>query len=71
MPVARAAVPDAVVTAVNNDTGVSKQSHTSSTGTYIITDLIPGAYTVKVEKGGFKSTVNGAVRIEVRYEDHC
>lgn len=60
-----AVVPDAVVTAVNNDTGVSKQSRTSSTGTYIITDLIPGAYTVKVEKSGFKSTVNSSVRTEV------
>src|SRR5712692_1279825 len=44
------AIPDAKVTVTNVDTNVSKTTVSSSVGTYLITDLIPGTYTVKVEK---------------------
>ena len=59
-----AVVPDAAVSATNNATGVAKQTHTGTTGTYILTDLIPGIYTVKVEKPSFKTSVNNAVTVE-------
>jgi hypothetical protein len=59
-----AVVPDAAVSATNNATGVTKQTHTGTTGTYILTDLIPGIYTVKVEKPSFKTSVNNAVTVE-------
>lgn len=58
------AIPDAKVTITNNDTGVSRTAVTSSAGTYYITDLIPGAYTVKVEKPGFKSFVQKGVYVQ-------
>lgn len=59
-----AVLPDARVTATNNATGVSKETHTSSTGSYVITDLIPGVYTLKVEREGFKTFISNAVTVE-------
>jgi len=53
-----AAVPDAKVTVTNVDTNVSQTSVTTSAGTYLIVDLNPGTYIVKVEKAGFKSFVD-------------
>src|SRR5438046_10255232 len=72
---AGAAVPDAKVTVTNVDTNVSQTTTTTSAGTYLVIDLIPGPYVVKIEKiefktfvsknvavvGGGTSTVNGAL----------
>src|SRR2546421_11098339 len=55
---ADAAVPDAKVTVTNVDTNVSQTTVTTSAGTYLVIDLIPGTYIVKVEKAGFKSFVD-------------
>jgi len=52
---AGAAVPDATVTITNVDTNVSSTTTTTSVGTYLVIDLIPGTYTVKVEKVGFNT----------------
>src|ERR1700687_3417653 len=41
-------VPDAKVTVTNNATGVVSSAVTTSAGTYTITDLIPGTYTVTI-----------------------
>src|SRR6266700_258254 len=54
---AGAEVPDATVTVTNVDTNVSKTTTTTSAGTYLVIDLIPGSYTVKVEKTGFNSYI--------------
>ncbi len=54
---AGAEVPDATVTVTNVDTNVSKTTTTTSAGTYLVIDLIPGTYTVKVEKTGFNSYI--------------
>src|SRR5205809_4040373 len=59
-----AVVPDAKVTVTNTATGVMTQSVTSSVGTYTITDLIPGTYTVKIEKPGFQIVVVKTVNVE-------
>src|SRR5437868_15260396 len=48
-----AVVAEASVTVTNNATNVSAVAVTTSAGTYFITDLIPGTYTVKIEKAGF------------------
>src|SRR5438105_5664083 len=53
-----AAVPDAKVTVTNVDTNVSQTTVTTSVGTYLVVDLNPGTYIVKVEKAGFKSFVD-------------
>ncbi|MGB7844466.1 MAG: TonB-dependent receptor [Candidatus Acidiferrum sp.] len=60
-----AVVPDAKVTATNNATGVASHGVTSSFGTYTITDLIPGTYTVVIEKQGFARRIISGVHVDV------
>jgi len=60
-----AVVPNAKVTVTNNATNVSRTTDTSSAGTYDITDLIPGVYTVKIEMPGFQASIHNNVGIEV------
>jgi len=56
-----AVVPGAKVTITNVDTNVSQTAVTTSVGSYYVTDLIPGTYTVKVEKLGFKAFLSNGV----------
>ena len=58
------AIPDARITILNVDTGVRRNTESSSVGSYYITDLIPGTYTVTVEKPGFKSSVQNNVVVQ-------
>ena len=60
-----AVVPGARVVVTNNATGVSTETVTGSAGTYVLTDLIPGIYTVRVEKTGFASRVLKDVHVDV------
>lgn len=60
-----AVVPDAKVTVTNNATNVVHTATTTSQGTYFITDLIPGTYTVKIEKQGFELAVVQNVNVYV------
>src|SRR5579872_1892102 len=56
-----AVVPEAKVTVTNVDTNVSRATTTTSAGTYLIIDVIPGTYVVKVEKSGFRMSVTNNV----------
>src|SRR5437660_9777770 len=58
-----AAVPDAQVTATNQDTGVSAKVATTSAGTYSLPTLLPGLYKITVEAKGFKSFVKKDVSV--------
>src|SRR5438046_985616 len=58
------AIPNARITILNVDTGVRRNTESSSVGSYYITDLIPGIYTVTVEKPGFKSSVQKNVVVQ-------
>jgi hypothetical protein len=60
-----AVVPEANVTVTNVATNVSSAAVTTSAGTYVVTDLIPGTYTVKVEKAGFSTGVLSEVHVDV------
>jgi len=60
-----AVVPEAKVTATNTATGVATHAVTTSFGTYTITDLIPGTYTVTIEKSGFSKRVISGVYVDV------
>ena len=60
-----ASVAGAKVTATNDATGVASHAVTSSAGTYNITDLIPGVYSVKVEFTGFAISVQRNVHVDV------
>lgn len=58
---AGAVVPEAKVTVTNVDTNVARATTTTSAGTYLIIDVIPGTYVVKVEKSGFRMSVTNNV----------
>jgi hypothetical protein len=60
-----AVVGTAKVTVTNDATHVSKTAETSSAGTYTVTDLIPGSYTVTVDLAGFQSSVHKGVNVDV------
>jgi Carboxypeptidase regulatory-like domain/TonB dependent receptor len=60
-----AVVPEAKVTVTNNGTNVVHTAVTTSQGTYFITDLIPGSYTVRIEKQGFQTAVFEGVNVFV------
>jgi hypothetical protein len=49
-----AAVPKAHVTLTNRATGVARQTDADENGHYLITDVPPGSYDLKVTSGGFK-----------------
>src|SRR5205814_2751590 len=49
-----AAAPGATVTIVNTSTNVSRETITNETGTYTLSNILPGAYTLKVTLTGFK-----------------
>jgi hypothetical protein len=57
-------IANAVVTIANTDTGVRRNTTTGTLGSYHLTDLIPGTYTVTVEKQGFKSSIQKNVFVQ-------
>ncbi len=62
---AGATVGSAIVTAKNIATGVLSHATTSSAGTYIITGIVPGTYTVTMSAKGFRTSVNDSVTVAV------
>jgi Carboxypeptidase regulatory-like domain len=61
----RAAIPDAVVTATNRETGIARLAKTSNEGFYRISNLAPGTYSVKAEKPGFAASVLEGVVVDI------
>src|SRR5215470_11683144 len=53
----------AVVRAINADTGVRYATTTNSSGDYLIPFLIPGSYTINVERPGFKTYTRAGVPV--------
>ena len=49
------AIPNATVTATNAGTGVGRSVTTNEAGSYTLTPLIPGTYTIKITTAGFKT----------------
>src|SRR5438034_3420081 len=62
---AGAAVPEASVTITNRDTGKTASVKTQSDGSYLVTSLTPGTYTVAVEHPGFKKSVQTGITLVV------
>ncbi len=58
-------IVNAKVTVKNDATQVAKIAQTSSAGTYTITDLIPGSYTVTIDDPGFQASVHNGVGVDV------
>ncbi len=59
----QASIQDAKVTAENLATGVETSTTTSSDGTYVFPNLLVGAYSVSVEKDGFKRAVQRGIAV--------
>ena len=57
-------ISNAKVSIANADTGVRRDTETTTAGSYYITDLTPGTYTVTVERAGFKSPVQKNVVVQ-------
>jgi hypothetical protein len=60
-----AIIAGASVTITDKGTGQESHSTTSSAGTYAVTGLTPGVYSVTVEATGFKKEVQNSVNVEV------
>jgi hypothetical protein len=60
-----AVVPGATVTATNTATGVPRSVNTTSTGNYVIPNLTPGTYDVKVQAKGFGDAVSKSLKLNV------
>lgn len=52
---ARTVIAGAQVTLTNAGTGQTRRTTTDSTGTYTITDLLPGTYNLSISLPGFKT----------------
>ncbi|HUS08123.1 MAG TPA: carboxypeptidase-like regulatory domain-containing protein, partial [Bryobacteraceae bacterium] len=61
-----AAIAGAQVTATNVGTNAARIASTNEAGLYNLQFLVPGAYTLKVEKAGFKSATRNNVELQVQ-----
>ncbi len=62
-----AVVANATVSVTNDATNVKKTTLSSSAGSYTVTDLLPGIYTVRVESAGFEASVHNGVGVETAH----
>ena len=60
-----AIIPDANVTVTSIQTHVPVRTVTTSSGSYRVTDLVPGTYDVRVEGRGFSASVVNGVHVDV------
>jgi len=63
----RAAVPNAQITVVNQDTGFTRRQSTGATGVYTVTDIPPGAYRVRFEGSGFGPQERQGVLVDANH----
>jgi hypothetical protein len=63
-----ASVGGAKITVRNVDTGLERESVTTDDGSYRVSELSIGNYSVTIEKGGFRSAVFSGVKVEVAVE---
>ncbi len=59
-----AALPGANVTVTQNDTNIARTVTTNDSGEYVVAELQPGSYTVKIDAPGFKVAINTNVVLE-------
>ena len=60
-----AAMPDATVTVVSEETGFRRVTHSRSDGSYVVASLEPDLYTITVRKAGFRTMIHLGVRLQV------
>src|SRR5215218_7150263 len=57
---AGAVVPGARVRATNVSTGATRETMTNDEGAYVLSNMQPGSYDVRIEMGGFKSITSAS-----------
>lgn len=60
-----AVVPNATVTATNTLTGLERTTATDSSGRYVLNNVLPGTYDVKVTAAGFRPFVNSGLQVAI------
>src|SRR6201998_400196 len=60
-----AVIPDASVLLHNNGTNLDRPVTTNSVGAYVITDIQPGNYDLRVSKDGFTTSVQSNINLDV------
>ena len=58
-------IPAAKITVTNAGTNESRTATTGDDGAYRVPGLVPGTYTVRIEKDGFKSSTQTALTLDV------
>ncbi len=59
-----AAVPDAAISVVSQDTGFRRATRSSSSGQYSVTSLQPGLYKITARKVGFRTLIRFGVKLD-------
>jgi len=62
-----AAVPNAQITVVNQDTGFTRRQSSAVTGVYTVPDLAPGTYRVRIEGKGFNAQERQGVLLDANH----
>jgi hypothetical protein len=58
-------IPDASVKLINVQTGTENDSKTSGDGGFLLPGVIPGAYTLRIERSGFATTQLNGINLNV------
>ena len=62
----KAAVADAKIATIRNDTNVRYETTSNSSGDYCLTNLPPGTYRLEIEKPGFKKLIKPDLTLHVQ-----
>jgi hypothetical protein len=60
-----AAIPSAIISVVNTETGLERSFETDVSGNFTITQLLPGKYLLRAEKAGFQRFVREGLVLQV------
>lgn len=63
-----AVIPGATVTLTNQGTGAVRKATADAVGNYNFVDVLPGTYTVSVEKNGFNTFIQKNIPLEVNHQ---
>jgi hypothetical protein len=62
----KSVVPDAKVIVINTGTRIRYETVTNQTGSYYVTNLLPGTYRIEIEKLGFKVVIKADLILHVQ-----
>ena len=58
-----ASVPGALISVVNEDTGLRRMTLSQPDGGYVVSSLLPGVYKISVRKAGFRTMIRFGVKL--------